>query len=425
MNKTSTVHSSGKSRGRSTEFSSTTRPSTSSETQGQLAVSEGGKKSKRARKNSGEEKSRTRRRDTASCHDRMLSLEVASWFLPEVRHWYSTFLTVYTSTKKDDIAPFKLQPGDCYQPTWRRSSVTRVLWPPLAALKAWLGRFLKIPSIYPSIRYGIVLLDRLYSGLRKIAPLSNWLERRSSLNENLQRKQNSPFPRYFKRKGVRETLAPERGYGKYTSNMAAKEMWWDVPVCHNYGGTVVNGKAVKLHRLQKETKARRICIARPRNVRQNFSAKSGTRVFSLHFKGEEGPKPWWQFPSLFPSKPVQESLLRWNRPLPNRSRGSTTSSKVQTCQELAEYSSSTKQAVCNGSNVHHCFHDYISTTSCNFDSGGISKDGPRDKGFSFAPILLTVAFKLKENQILHRIRQFWDFHGNFYQLITNNLPCYH
>ena len=41
---------------------------------------------------------------------------------------------------------------------------------------------------------------------------------------------NSPFPRYFKRKGVRETLAPERGYGKYTSNMAAKEMWWDVPV---------------------------------------------------------------------------------------------------------------------------------------------------------------------------------------------------
>ena len=160
-------------------------------------------------------------------------------------------------------------------------------------------------------------------------------------------------------------------------------------------------------------------------MRQNFSAKSGTRVFSLHFKGEEGPKPWWQFPSLFPSKPVQESLLRWNRPLPNRSRGSTTSSKVQTCQELAEYPSSTKQAVCNGSNVHHCFHDYISTTSCNFDSGGISKDGPRDKGFSFAPILLTVAFKLKENQILHRIRQFWDFHGNFYQLITNNLPCYH
>lgn len=31
-------------------------------------------------------------------------------------------------------------------------------------------------------------------------------------------------------------------------------------------------------------------------------------------------------------------------------------------------------------NFHCCFHDYISTTSCNFDSGGISKDGSRDKG---------------------------------------------
>ena len=110
-----------------------------------------------------------------------------------------------------------------------------------------------------------------------------------------------------------------------------------MPVCHNYGGTVVNGKAVKLHRLPKETKAKRIWIARLRNVRQIFSAKSGTRVCSLHFKGEEGPKPWCQFPSLFPLKPVQESILRRNRPLPNRSRGSTTSSKVQTCQELAEY----------------------------------------------------------------------------------------
>ena len=168
-----------------------------------------------------------------------------------------------------------------------------------------------------------------------------------------------------------------------------------VPVCHSYSGKVVNAKAVKLHRLPKETKARRIWIARLRNVRQSFSAKSGTRVCSLHFKGEEGPKPWCQFPSLFPSKPVQESLLRRNRHLPNRSRRSTASSKVQTCQELAQYSSSTKQAVCNGSNFHHCFHDYISTTSYNFDSGGISKDGPREKGFSFVPILQTVVFKLQ------------------------------
>ena len=58
-----------------------------------------------------------------------------------------------------------------------------------------------------------------------------------------------------------------------------------------------------------ETKARRIWIARLRNVRQNFSAKSGTRVCSLHFKDEEGPKPWCQFPSLFPSKPVQKGKI--------------------------------------------------------------------------------------------------------------------
>ncbi|XP_074628852.1 uncharacterized protein LOC141886548 [Acropora palmata] len=154
-------------------------------------------------------------------------------------------------------------------------------------------------------------------------------------------------------------------------------------VLYCYSGKVVNGKVVKLHRLPKEAKARRIWIARLRNVRQNFFAKSGTRVCSLHFKGEEGPKPWCQFPSLFPSKPVQESFPRRNRPLPNRSRGSTTSSKVQICQELAEYSSSTQQSVCNGNNFYHCFHDYISTTSRNFDSGGISKNGPRDKGIQF------------------------------------------
>ena len=69
--------------------------------------------------------------------------------------------------------------------------------------------------------------------------------------------------------------------------------------------------------------------------------------------------------------------------MPNRSRGSTTSSKVQTCQELAEYSSTTKQAVCNGNISHHCFHDYISTTSCNFDSDVISKEGPRDEDIQF------------------------------------------
>ena len=34
----------------------------------------------------------------------------------------------------------------------------------------------------------------------------------------------SPFPRYFRRKGDRETMDPERGHGKYTSNMA-DDLW--------------------------------------------------------------------------------------------------------------------------------------------------------------------------------------------------------
>ena len=38
---------------------------------------------------------------------------------------------------------------------------------------------------------------------------------------------NSPFPRYFKRKGDRETMAPERGYGKFTSNMV-DDLWLQV-----------------------------------------------------------------------------------------------------------------------------------------------------------------------------------------------------
>ena len=58
--------------------------------------------------------------------------------------------------------------------------------------------------------------------------------------------------------------------------MAAKEtvpqgvIYCCVPLCHSYSGKVVNGKVVILHRLPKETKARRVWIARLRNVRQNF-----------------------------------------------------------------------------------------------------------------------------------------------------------
>ena len=40
---------------------------------------------------------------------------------------------------------------------------------------------------------------------------------------------------YFKRKGDRETLAPEGGYGKYKSNMADDE-WLCMPSKRSYGG---------------------------------------------------------------------------------------------------------------------------------------------------------------------------------------------
>ena len=59
--------------------------------------------------------------------------------------------------------------------------------------------------------------------------------RKKLSNENALR--YSPFPRYFKRKGGRETLAPERGYGKYTSNMADDE-WLCMPVKTSYGGSL-------------------------------------------------------------------------------------------------------------------------------------------------------------------------------------------
>jgi len=75
--------------------------------------------------------------------------------------------------------------------------------------------------------------------------------------------------------------------------MAAKEtvprgvIYCCVPLCHSYSGKVVNGKTVKLHKLPKDSKARRIWIARLRNVRQNFSAKPGTRVAACISKAEK------------------------------------------------------------------------------------------------------------------------------------------
>ena len=56
-----------------------------------------------------------------------------------------------------------------------------------------------------------------------------------------------------------------------------------VPLCHSCSGKVVNGKVVKLHRLAKEAKARRIWIARLRNLRQIFFCKVWNTSLQLAF----------------------------------------------------------------------------------------------------------------------------------------------
>ena len=159
--------------------------------------------------------------------------------------------------------------------------------------------------------------------------------------------------------------------------MAAKEtvpkgvIYCCVPLCHTYSAKVVNVKTVKLHKLPKDSRARRIRIARLRNVRQNFSAKPGTRVCSLHFKGGEGPKPWCQFPTLFLSKRAPKSLRRRNTPLSSRSGESLTCSKVRTRRELLKESGGPlDSSTTTGKNFDHCFH----TKLCAFDSGDISRD---------------------------------------------------
>jgi len=168
--------------------------------------------------------------------------------------------------------------------------------------------------------------------------------------------------------------------------MAAKETvprgvtYCCVPLCHGYSGKVVNGKTVKLHKLPKDSKARRIWITRLRNMCQNFSAKLGTRVCSLHFKGREGPKLWCQFPTLFPWKSAPKSHQR-NTPSPSRSGESLTCLKVRTCRKLLKDSGGPlDSSKTTGKNFDHRFHDYIPAKVCAFASGDISRDGSRDTG---------------------------------------------
>ena len=140
----------------------------------------------------------------------------------------------------------------------------------------------------------------------------------------------------MQRKEDWESLARKQGYGKYNFNVAGKTnqleegnpkktvprgvLYCCVPLCHSYKGKIVDGKKVQLHRLPKDTKAKRLWIAKLHNVPKKFFSKAWNAVCSFHFEGRNGPKPWCQFPTLFPSKPKLESPVQ-KGPLPDRTRG--------------------------------------------------------------------------------------------------------
>ena len=141
----------------------------------------------------------------------------------------------------------------------------------------------------------------------------------------------------MQRKGDCENVTPKRGFGEHNFNMAGKTnqleernsektvprgvIYCCVPHCHSYDGKIADDKKVQLHRIPKDTKTRRLWIAKLPNVRKYFASKPATRVCSLHFEGRNGPKPWCLSPTLFSSKPRFPSR---KRPLPDRTRGEAT-----------------------------------------------------------------------------------------------------
>jgi len=73
-----------------------------------------------------------------------------------------------------------------------------------------------------------------------------------------------------------------------------------------------------LHRIPQTLKLRRLWIRNINNVRIKFKPNDSTRVCSVHFKGgTDGPKPWCNVPTIFPSKPSIKSPMP-RRPLPQR-----------------------------------------------------------------------------------------------------------
>ena len=175
---------------------------------------------------------------------------------------------------------------------------------------------------------------------------------------------------------ARKTNQLEEGNPKKT--VPGGVLYCCVPLCHSYKGKIVDGK-VQLHRLPKDTKAKRLWIAKLRNVRK----KPGTRVCSLHFEGRNGPKPWCQFPTLFPSKPKLESHVQ-KRPLPDRTRGEaalhSTVIRGINSEVNSEDSLEIKKNRSRANNFSHCFHDCIRTEPCKVDSEDLFRDGSRDTG---------------------------------------------
>ena len=167
-----------------------------------------------------------------------------------------------------------------------------------------------------------------------------------------------------------------------------------VPLCHSYKGKIVDGKKVQLHRLPKDTKAKRLWIANLRNVRKKISPKPGTRVSSLHFEGRNGPKSWCQFPTLFPLKPKLESPVQ-KRPLPDRTRGE------------AALHSTVSRAINSEINLEDSLEEVKQTTSLTVSMTiflpslvklplkiclGMDQE---IQVLRFVPVLLTAKFKLK------------------------------
>ena len=141
-----------------------------------------------------------------------------------------------------------------------------------------------------------------------------------------------------------------------------------VPLCKSYSGKVVEGKKVTLHRIPLDEKYKPSSwIQQLRNVRNDFTAKAGTRVCSLHFVGKSGPKPWCPIPTLFPSKPAPE-------PCENTAvrRRLNFDSGVQYGEP--------ENIELNALDFQHCFHDYLPKEAFKPESGDILRDTTRDTG---------------------------------------------